>query len=875
MDTKRKLSLGIMAHVDAGKTTLTEALLFASKSIRKLGRVDHRDTFLDTDVQERERGITIYSKTARVITDEAEITLIDTPGHTDFAGEAERVLSVLDAAILLVSAPDGVQGHTLTLWRMLNAMEVPVILFVNKMDMPGMEREKILFGIKKNLSPKCCDIEADEYQEAAAETDEAAMERYFETGSVDETVIRNAVSARKLFPVLFGSALKLENTDKLIEYICRVIEPKPYTDGFSARVYKIARDSRGERMALCKITGGELSVRSAVYCFCGEEKTEEKVSALRLYNGEKFTAVDKVSAGDVCAIMGLKKVIAGDTLGSEFRHIEGTLESVFRYRVLTEPSVDPHTLLGYLKTLEEEDPLIKVSYSERTREVGISVMGDVQLEILTRVLKDRFNVNASFVNGSILYKETIAGSVEGVGHYEPLRHYAEVHLLIEEAPRGSGITISSAVSVDDLSLNWQRLIFTHIAERRHAGVLTGSPLTDVKITLVAGKDHLKHTEGGDFRQATYRAIRQGLMSAKSVLLEPWYLMEIHLPDEYAGRCMTDIIRMGGSFEDPVSLNGETVLRVSAPVRLLKDYPRELNAFTRGRATVTMNVKGYEKCPDQDEIVSSIGYEPERDLDNPSSSVFCSHGAGTEVKWNEAPNWMHLPLLKDKKETEEAPARTVRSSFGSAVDDKQLMSIFERTYGKVERKLFDTKEIKHEVPAPTAEVIEIPKRPEYLLVDGYNVIFAWDELKEIARGSIDMARNALINLLDNHAGLRDIRVIVVFDAYKIKRNPGSEERVGNVDIVYTKEAQTADSYIEKLTYELSKLNVVRVATGDGPEQLIILGNGAYRMTTKELRDEINLSSQEIRALLDKLNTHKPSRGIETAIANAVKKKLEKQ
>lgn len=875
MDTKRKLSLGIMAHVDAGKTTLTEALLFASKSIRKLGRVDHRDTFLDTDVQERERGITIYSKTARIITDEAEITLIDTPGHTDFAGEAERVLSVLDAAILLVSAPDGVQGHTLTLWRMLSAMDVPVILFVNKMDMPGMDRKEILSGIKKNLSPKCCDIDADEYLEAAAETDESAMEHYFETGSVDEKVIKNAVSTRKLFPVLFGSALKLENTDELIEYICRVIAPKPYTDSFSARVYKISRDSRGERMALCKITGGELSVRSAVYCYCGEEKTEEKVSALRLYNGEKFTAVDKVSAGDVCAIMGLKKVIAGDTLGSEFRHIEGTLESVFRYRVLTDPPVDPHTLLGYLKTLEEEDPLIKVSYSERTREVGISVMGDVQLEILTRVLKDRFGVNASFVNGSILYKETISGSVEGVGHYEPLRHYAEVHLLIEEAPRGSGITISSAVSVDDLSLNWQRLIFTHIAERRHAGVLTGSPLTDVKITLVAGKDHLKHTEGGDFRQATYRAIRQGLMSAKSVLLEPWYLMEIHLPDEYAGRCMTDVTRMGGSFEDPVSMNGETLLRVSAPVRLLKDYPRELNAFTRGRATVNMNVKGYEKCPDQDEIVSSIGYEPERDLDNPSSSVFCSHGAGTEVKWNEAPKWMHLPLLKDKKEEAEAPAKTVRSSFGSAVDDKQLMSIFERTYGKVERKLFDTKEIKHEAPAPTAEVIDIPKRPEYLLVDGYNVIFAWDELKEIARGSIDMARNALINLLDNHAGLRDIRVIVVFDAYKIKRNPGSEERVGNVDIVYTKEAQTADSYIEKLTYELSKLNVVRVATGDGPEQLIILGNGAYRMTTKELRDEINLSSQEIRALLDKLNTHKPSRGIETAIAKAVKKKLEKQ
>ena len=872
MEIRRKLSLGIMAHVDAGKTTLTEALLFASESIRKLGRVDHRDTFLDTDVQERERGITIYSKTARIETKQGEITLIDTPGHTDFAGEAERVLSVLDAAILLVSAPDGVQGHTLTLWRMLQNMQVPVVIFVNKMDMPGMDGEKVLADIRKNLSPVCCAVQSEAYFETAAETDEKAMETYFETGSVDRSVIKRAVSERKLFPVLFGSALRLQNTKELLDYIFETLDPKPHSDTFSARVYKIARDNRGERMALCKITGGELSVRSSVYCYCGDGKTEEKVSALRLYNGEKFTAVDKVTAGDVCAVLGLKKVIAGDTLGSEDRHIEGTLESVFRYRVLTDPPADPHTVLGFLKILEEEDPLLKVSYNERRREVDVSVMGDVQLEILKRVLHDRFGLNASFTDGSIIYKETIRGSVEGVGHYEPLRHYAEVHLLIEEAPRGSGITIKSAVSVDDLALNWQRLIFTHIAERRHAGVLTGSPLTDVKITLTAGRDHLKHTEGGDFRQATYRAIRQGLMSADCMLLEPWYRMEIHLPDEFAGRCMTDITRMGGSFENPLSINGETRLIVSAPVRKLKDYPRELMAYSRGRATVTMNVKGYEKCPDQDEIVAAIGYDPERDLENPSSSVFCSHGAGTEVKWNEAPAWMHLPLLKDKREEAEGE-KVVRSSFGSAIDDKQLMAIFERTYGKVERKLFDTKEIRHEAPAPTATVIDIPKRPEYLLVDGYNVIFSWDELKKIAAGSIEMARDALTNLLDNYAAHRDIRVILVFDAYKVKRNPGSNEKTGCVDIVYTREAQTADSYIERLTYELSKMNVVRVATGDGPEQLIILGNGAFRMTTKELREEISLSEKEINALLEKINAHKPLRGIETALADAVKKRME--
>lgn len=867
----KKLALGILAHVDAGKTTLTEALLYACGSIRKLGRVDHRDTFLDTDVQERERGITIYSKTARLTYKDTEITLIDTPGHTDFAGEAERVLSVLDAAVLLISAPDGVQGHTLTLWKLLERYRVPTVLFVNKMDMPGTDRERLLTELKKKLSPSAAEAGSEDYFETAAMSDDEALASYLESGKTAEETVRNAISERKLFPVLFGSALKSQGTDALLELLNGSFMSKPTGDAFSARVYKIARDARGEKLTLVKITGGRLAVRTVLTVDNGLGPVEEKVSGIRFYNGEKYTTADYADAGSICALTGLKSVIAGDTLGGEDRKVESTLDSVFRYRVLPEPDRDIHEALGFLKILEEEDPLLKVSFTERTREINVSVMGDVQLEILKRVLNDRFGMKAQFTDGSIIYKETIEGSIEGVGHYEPLRHYAEVHLLMEEAPRGSGITIRSAVSVDDLALSWQRLILTHVAERAHRGVLTGSAITDVTITLVAGRAHLKHTEGGDFRQATYRAIRQGLMGAKNVLLEPWYEAEIILPDEFAGRAMTDVNRMGGTFEAPVSLDGETVIRAKAPVRRIAEYPRELAAYSRGRGRISLNVCGYDKCPDTDEIVAAIGYDPIRDIDNPTSSVFCSHGAGTEVKWDEAPAWMHLPMLNAKKEEtyEEAP---VRRSLSGAVDDAQLMAIFERTYGKVERKLFDTKPVRKPVNEPVQTVIDIPKRPQYLLVDGYNIIFAWDELKKAAQASIDLARETLINLLDNYAGHVDVKIIVVFDAYKVARNPGSCETVGNIDIVYTREAQTADSYIEKLTYELSRLNVVRVATGDGPEQLIILGNGAYRMTATELRAEIDASNQEIQKILDKINLHRPSRKLETAFAEAVRRKL---
>ncbi len=868
----KKLALGILAHVDAGKTTLTEAMLYACGSIRKLGRVDHRDTFLDTDTQERERGITIYSKTARLNYKDTQITLIDTPGHTDFAGEAERVLSVLDAAVLVVSAPDGVQGHTLTLWKLLERYDVPTVLFVNKMDMPGTEKERLLAELKKKLSPLAAEAGSEDCFETAAMTDDDALAAYLDSGKMDPVTVENAVAQRKLFPVLFGSALKSQGTNALLDLLNTSVKPKPVSDAFSARVYKIARDAKGEKLTLVKVTGGKLAVRTVLTVDNGTGPVEEKVSGIRFYNGEKYTAADYADAGDVCALTGLKSVIAGDILGGEDRKLESTLDSVFRYRVIPEPDRDIHEALGFLKILEEEDPLLKVTFTERTREINVSVMGDVQLEILKRVLSDRFGMKAVFTDGSIIYKETIEGSIEGVGHYEPLRHYAEVHLLMEEAPRGSGITIRSAVSVDDLALSWQRLILTHIAERAHRGVLTGSAVTDMTITLVAGRAHLKHTEGGDFRQATYRAIRQGLMGAKSVLLEPWYEVEISLPDEYAGRAMTDITRLGGSFENPVSMDGETMLKAKAPVRKIAEYPRELMAYTRGRGRICMNVCGYDKCPDTEEIVAAIGYDPVRDIDNPASSVFCSHGAGTEVKWDEAPAWMHLPMLGAKKE-ETYDTAPVRRNLSGAVDDDQLMAIFERTYGKVERKLFDTKPAGKPAPEPSAAVIDFPKRPQYLLVDGYNIIFAWDELKKIAQGSIDLARETLVNLLDNYAGHMDVKIIVVFDAYKVARNPGSCETLGNIDIVYTREAQTADSYIEKLTYELSRLNVVRVATGDGPEQLIILGNGAYRMTATELKAEIDASNKEIQNILDRINLHKPARKLETAFAEAVKRKLE--
>ncbi len=865
----RNIVLGILAHVDAGKTTLTESVLLKSGAIRKAGRVDHRDTFLDTDVQERERGITIYAKNAMFTWKDIPFTLIDTPGHSDLAGEAERVLSVLDAAVLLVSAPDGVQGHTLTLWRLLESYRVPTFIFINKMDMPGTDKAQVMREIKRRLSPQAAETNTEDFTETAAMVSDEATGAYLESGFLPEEAVQQAFAQRLLFPCVFGSALRHEGIDALLDTVSRCACSRAADGDFSARIYKIARDKNGEKLAFLKVTGGELRVRTPIrrHVSSGDEGIEEKVSSIRFYSGEKYTVADLAPAGSICAVTGLKSALAGDVLGAEEQVKRPVLEPVFTYRALPAEGIDPHTALSAFRTLEEEDPLLRVRWNEALAEIRVQVMGDVSLEILTRVLHDRFGLEIRFDTGSILYKETVAAPVNGYGHYEPLRHYAEVHLRIEPAPRGSGIRVKSEVPVDELALNWQRLIFTHLTEKQHRGVLTGSFLTDVTFVLTAGRAHLKHTEGGDFRQATYRAVRQGLMNAQSVLLEPWYRMKISLPDACAGRAMSDIDRMGGRFDPPESAGGETALTACAPVRKAAGYQRELNAYSRGLGRMSLEVSGYEPCPDQDAIVSSIGYDPERDPDEPADSVFCSHGAGTLASWREAPRHMHIPVERER--TEETPVPKTRGR--SSDTDEALMEIFERTYGKISPRSFETRKPPARHVSSEVKVIDIPKRPEYLLVDGYNVIHAWQELEKAASGDLDLSRRMLGDILDNYAATRDVHVILVFDAYKVRRGQGSSETYGNIEIVYTREAQTADSYIEKLAHELSSLNRVRVATSDGLEQLIILGGGALRMSAAELKNEIDASNTELRRILERLNLGRKGVSVEGALADAVRKR----
>ena len=865
----RNSVLGILAHVDAGKTTLTESILLKSGTIRKAGRVDHRDTFLDSDVQERERGITIYAKNAIFSWKDTPFTVIDTPGHTDLAGEAERALGVLDAAVLLISGPDGVQGHTLTLWRLLESYRVPTLLFVNKMDMPGTDKAAILKEIKRRLSPNVAEADTEDLFDTAAMVSDEATKSYLENGFLPDGAIREAFAARLLFPCVFGSALKHEGVEALLDAICLCARSNAKEGGFSARIYKISRDKNGEKLAFLKITGGELRVRTPIrlHTVSGDEGTEEKVSSIRFYSGEKYTSADSASAGCICAVTGLKSALAGDMLGSEEKALRPILEPVFTYRALLDEKTDPHTALSAFRAIEEEDPLLRVKWNEALSEIRVQVMGDVSLEILTRVLSDRFGLKVRFDTGSILYKETVAEPVNGYGHYEPLRHYAEVHLRLEPADRGSGIMVKSEVSVDELALNWQRLIFTHLLEKQHKGVLTGSPLTDVTFVLTAGRAHLKHTEGGDFRQATYRAVRQALMCSKSILLEPWYEMKLSLPDACAGRAMSDIDRMGGRFDAPESIEGETRLTAYVPVRRSSGYQRELAAYTRGLGRMSLNLYGYEACTDQDEIVSAAGYDPERDTDEPADSVFCSHGACSLVSWRDAPRFMHIPIGKERAETQ--PEK--RNPSASADTDKMLMEIFERTYGRIKPRSFESRKPQARPVSSEIKVITIPKRPEYLLVDGYNVIHAWPELLSAASGDLDLSRRMLSDILDNYAATRDVHVILVFDAYKVHRGQGTAENYGNIEIVYTREAQTADSYIEKLAHELSDLNRVRVATSDGLEQLIILGGGALRMSAGELKKEIETSNTELRHILERLNSGRKGLSVESALADAVRKR----
>ena len=883
----KRLAVGILAHVDAGKTTLSEGLLYRSGSLRRLGRVDHQDAFLDTDPIERERGITIFSKQAILPLGETAITLLDTPGHVDFSSEAERTMGVLDYAILVISGTDGVQGHTMTLWRLLKRYGVPVFLFVNKMDLAGADRAALMAELKTKLDDGCVDVgdgTDDGWLEEAAMCGESAMETFLETGTLPEEVLAGLIGERKLFPCCFGSALKLDGVDRLLGCLDRYTRQKAAPAEFGARVFKIARDSQGNRLTYLKVTGGRLRVKDLLTNRrpgLPEEKVwEEKADQLRIYSGEKFQTVEQAEPGTVCAVTGLSRTRPGEGLGFEPPGEEPALEPVLSCQVLLPEGQDPYTAMAKLRQLEEEDPQLRLVWNEQLREIHIQLMGQIQLEVLRRLAQERFGLELSFGPGSIVYRETIAAPVEGVGHYEPLRHYAEVHLLLEPLPRGSGLRLGTACPEDVLEGRWQRLILTHLEEKVHLGVLTGSPVTDLSITLTAGRAHEKHTEGGDFRQATYRAVRQGLMEAESILLEPWYDFRLELPSEHVGRAMSDLQRMGGRTDPPETLGTEVVLTGSAPVAGLGDYAREVTAYTRGRGRLSCVFKGYEPCGDQAAVVEALGYDPERDLENPADSVFCAHGAGYVVKWDQVPGMAHVSSGIDFT-TEEEPEAPVpaggsarRSWAGSLEEDKELQAIFERTYGKVEREAFRPapKPARTSLDGEKYRILEQERGPEYLLVDGYNIIFAWEELKAVAQDNLDAARQMLMDLLSNYQGFRKCEVILVFDAYKV---PGSTREVShyhNIHVVYTKEAETADAYIEKATFELSKQRRrVRVATSDGAEQLIILGHGALRLSASIFRQEVEQTAGQIAAILVRNNRRERSAPVRHAMDKAMEKK----
>ena len=842
----KRLTTGIMAHVDAGKTTLTEAMLYLTGNIRRLGRVDHGDAFLDTQELERERGITIYAKQAILRRGDLELTLVDTPGHVDFSAETERALQVLDCAILVVSAADGVQGHTETLWQLLEEAGVPVFLFVNKMDQPNEGKDAILKQLEGRLGHGFVDMADPEARgEGAALCSEELMERYLSGEEFTQEELAALVVQRQLFPVYFGSALQVEGVEELLDGIqAYTLEPE-WPQDFGARVFKITRDERGERLTWLKVTGGQLRVREVLH----GPNWEEKVNQIRLYSGAKFTAVDVAPAGTVCAVTGLTRTAAGEGLGAEENWTGPRLEPVLSYQVIPPEGVDASTLLERLRRLEEEDPQLQVEWEPHAEQVRVKLMGQVHREVLERELRRRFMLDVTFGPGSIVYLETLAKPVEGVGHFEPLRHYAEVHLLLEPLERGAGLQIDTVCSEDVLDGNWQRLILTHLVERQHVGVLTGSPITDLKLTLLTGKGHLKHTEGGDFRQATYRAIRQGLMMGETILLEPWYTFRLEVPGESVGRAMTDVQRMCGEFEGP-QMRGETaVLTGSLPVSEVGDYWSQVAAYTQGRGRFSCRLDGYRPCHNTQQVVEERGYDPDRDVDNPSGSVFCDHGAGVHVPWNEVRSHMHVDsgwLLEEERARKAQPAPQFQRGYASQLAlDKELEEIFARTYGAVKPRAF------HSVKATTK-----PKeRPwkglkqrtgkDYLLVDGYNIIHAWEDLSALAREDLDGARAKLIDLLRNYQSWRGCQVIVVFDAYKVKGGKGAVEQLGDLYVVYTKEAETADMYIERTTYQLSRDNRVRVATSDGLEQMIILGHGAQRMSAAELKYETDQVMAQIR------------------------------
>lgn len=853
---KRVLNVGLLAHVDAGKTTLSESILYQSGAIRNLGRVDHQDAFLDTDEMERERGITIFSKQAVLAWKDTEITLLDTPGHVDFSAEMERVLQVLDCAVLVISGADGVQGHTETLWKLLTRYGIPVFLFVNKMDQEGTDCGKLLAELKSRFSEGCIDFGrvetgAEEVIEEIAVCDEQTMEEYLEKGSVAAASIRRLVAERKIFPCYFGSALHLQGVEELMNGICTYQMQKEYPAVFGAKVYKIARDGQGNRLTYLKVTGGTLKVKDVI----GENG--DKVNQIRVYSGEKYELLSEADAGKVCAVTGLAETYPGQGLGAEKDSELPILEPVLTYRIILPDDCNVHTMLRDLKLLEEEEPELHVVWIEKSQEIHVQLMGDVQIEILQRIIKERFGVLVEFGEGSIVYKETIAAPVEGVGHFEPLRHYAEVHLRLEPGERGSGIQFDSECSEDVLDRNWQRLVLTHLEEKEHKGVLTGSVITDMKITLTSGKAHLKHTEGGDFRQATYRAVRQGLKKAESVLLEPYYEFRIELPSENVGRAMTDIQNRFGKFEAPETLGEMTVLTGIAPVSTLSGYQKDVIAYTGGRGRISLTLKGYDLCHNQEEVVAARGYDSELDLANPTGSVFCAHGAGFVVDWDEVEEYMHMERTLDQTGEEGLAEVTLPKRRHSSIEltQEELDAIYVRTPDPVKQNHGPVTVCAKEKDREPGSAYTDPKwerrrrekegRQEYLLVDGYNIIFSWEELRELSEKDIGAARGKLADILSNYQGYRKCTLILVYDAYKVEGNPGEVMKYHNIYIVYTKEAETADQYIEKTVRRIAKDAAVTVATSDGLEQVIILGQGANRMSAPGLKEEIERTLAEVR------------------------------
>lgn len=851
----KKLTVGILAHVDAGKTTLSEGILYTSGNIRKMGRVDNGDAFLDTYDLERARGITIFSKQAVVPLKEVEITLLDTPGHVDFSAEMERTLQVLDYAILVISGADGVQGHTRTLWSLLKKYKIPVFLFVNKMDQQGTDKEALLYELKNRLDDGCIDFtntENEDFMENAAMTDEEVLERFLENGIVETEEIKSLIADRKIFPCYFGSALKLQGVEEFLQGIECYVQMPEYPQEFGAKVFKISRDEQGNRLTHLKVTGGTLKVKSLI----ANGDTEEKINQIRIYSGEKFEMAAEACAGTICAVTGLSRTKPGEGLGLEHTGYEPVLEPVLTYQMILPPEASPATMLPKLRQLEEEEPELHIVWKEDLQEIQVQMMGEVQIEILRSLISDRFGVEVEFGKGNIVYRETIANTVEGVGHFEPLRHYAEVHLLMEPGERGSGVVIDTQCSEDDLDRNWQRLIITHLMEKEYQGVLTGAAITDIKITLAAGRAHQKHTEGGDFRQATYRAVRQGLMQAESVLLEPYYEFRLEIPQAMVGRAMTDIEKMHGAFETPETEGEMSVLTGTAPVACMQDYQKEVIAYTKGTGRLFCDLKGYELCHNADEVIAATGYDPDGDTDNPSGSVFCSHGAGYYVPWNQVKDHMHLEsvLMDSSRETDEKEDTLAqRRAYieEETIDTEEIDRILEQTYyanqhnkSKWKKKKIQRKAEDYRSSAVKSSVTRDMSK-KYLLVDGYNIIYAWKDLKELADENIDAARGKLMDLLCNYQGIKRMELIVVFDAYRVKGHDTEVLDYHNIHIVYTKEAETADQYIEKFAHEHGRKYDVTVATSDGLEQIIIRGQGCRLLSAREFKKDIEEASRQLR------------------------------